>query len=197
MSKKVRLFVEGHADEKFLRDYIHFLLPEGNPNDLDIIRVGGYTNLSISENKFKENSNDNGINLVIFDADYDFVKRKSEIINKKADIEIEFELFLFPNNGDNGELETLLCKIINKKNKLIFECFDQYQDCLQSNPNYHIPNLKSKIYAYLETLLPKKQQEQIKPLSDLFYKNKLINKNKIEQSLFWKKKGICKKYRNK
>ena len=161
MSKKVRLFVEGEADKKFIRDYINFLIP-GDPANLDIIHVNGNSGIPESEPKFKENSNNNGVNLVIFDADDNPKKRRNEILLNKSDFGIEFELFLFPNNHSHGELESLLCQIINKNHKIIFDCFDQYQECLKGNPNYRIPNLKSKIYAYLETLLPKRQSEMIK-----------------------------------
>ncbi len=169
MSRKVRLFVEGEADKKFIQDYINSLLP-GDPNNLDIIHVNGNSGIPKAEPKFKENSNDNGINLVIFDADDNPEERRNEILLNKIDIGIEFELFLLPNNHDTGELESLLCQIINNDHQMIFNCFNQYQECLNENPDYRIPNLKSKIYAYLEALLPKKQSEMIKD-SKRNYKN--------------------------
>lgn len=160
MSRKVRLFVEGKADKKFIQDYITFLL-EGNPNNLDINRIGGWSEIPKAEQKFKEHSDAGGINLLIIDADDNPSRRRSQVLAYKNNLGIEFELFLIPNNQDGGNLESLLCQISNPDHQMIFDCFDEYQDCLRKNPDYHLPNLKSKIYAYLETLLPTNQHEKI------------------------------------
>lgn len=55
-------------------------------------------------------SADGGVNLVIFDADADFEDRKKKLILWKERCHVDFELFLFPNNKDTGELEDLLEK---------------------------------------------------------------------------------------
>ena len=154
-----RLFVEGKADDKFLRDYILFLLKDGDPNDLDIIRLDGWTNIPKVEPKFKEHSDAGHINLLILDADDNPIQRRRQILGYKNTIGIDFELFLLPNDQDSGNLETILCQIISQNHQPIFDCFDRYQDCLRNNPTYHVPNLKSKIFAYLEALLPPNQSE--------------------------------------
>ncbi|OGC01711.1 hypothetical protein A2V82_14190 [candidate division KSB1 bacterium RBG_16_48_16] len=169
MNRKARLFVEGEADKKFIHDYISFLM-QGSTNDLDIIRVGGWTEIPKTEPKFKENSNDNGVNLLILDADNNPPQRREQILNYKKNLGIEFELFLLPNNVESGSLESLLCEIINTDHQLIFDCFDSYQECLKNNPAYQLPNLKSRIYAYLEALLAKNQSELLKD-SKRNYKN--------------------------
>lgn len=158
---KARIFVEGRADKKFIQDFIGLLMP-GDPDKLDIIAVGGWTNIPKVQPKFEENSNDNGSNLVIFDADNHPERRRQEILNFKDELAIDFELFLLPNNRDRGQFETLLCNLINQDHQVIFNCFENYQICLEANPQYHLPNLKSKIYAYLEALLPNNQKEMIK-----------------------------------
>ncbi len=161
MAKQVRLFVEGVADKKFISDYIQFLIADSD-KELNIISVGGWQEIHKSENQFKENTNDGGVNLVIFDSNSTPVKRKKELLGLKSNLGIEFELFLFPNNKDAGTLESLLCEIINNKKSDVFDCFDKYVKCINKNSNYNLPDLKSKIYAYLESVLPKSKQNQKK-----------------------------------
>lgn len=157
-----RLFVEGKADDKFFRDYTVFLLQDGNPKELDIIRLDGWTNIPKVEPKFKEHTDAGHINLLILDADDNPTQRRHQILEYQDSLGIDFELFLLPNDQDSGNLETLLCQIINPDHQPIFDCFDGYQACLRNNPAYNVPNLKSKIYAYLEALLPPHQNEMCK-----------------------------------
>jgi hypothetical protein len=127
----------------------------------------------------KQNIDNGGINLVIFDADKDFESRKQEIENWKSKYGLAFELFLFPNNQNAGAFENLLEKIVIDNNQPIFDCWNGFENCLQDNASkiigkkLTIPAKKTKIYAYLEVLLgeTKKEKEMIKdPKRD--YKNK-------------------------
>ncbi len=133
-------------------------------------------------NKFTENTDNDGINLVIFDADNNFTERKKEIEKKKEEFDIQFELFLFPNNQDSGDFEILLESISNKEHKCIFECFDKYQNCLSSkNTTYILPNRKARIFAFLETLgeetQPKKRNYCVEKCWDL--NSAILNSLKI------------------
>ena len=162
MSRKVRLFVEGKADKKFIQDYITFLLG-GNPDNLDINCIGGWTELPKAAQKFKEHSDADGVNLLIMDADDHPAARREQVLQIKERAGIEFELFLMPNDQAAGNLESVLYQIINPDHYVIFNCFDEYQNCLRnSSGSYHLPNLKSKIYAYLEALLPRNQTEMLR-----------------------------------
>lgn len=58
------------------------------------------------------------------------------------------EIFLFPNNSDNGELETLLLEIA--KNKKPCECFKCYIGCLGDLKD-NVFN-KSPMFAYREAI---------------------------------------------
>lgn len=146
-----RIFVEGD-DKVFIENYLNHLF-KGRKYNFDIICTGGWTNLHLDKNKFIENTDNKGLNLVIFDADTDFDKRKSELEKRKKELGIEFKLFLFPNNQDVGDFEVLLERISNKTHKCIFECFDRYQDCLsKKKKKYILPNRKARIFAYLEAL---------------------------------------------
>ena len=151
----VKVFVEGIADKKFITDYLRHL-NNGYPNNFEIIRTRGWTNLPNLDNQFIENTNDSGINLIIFDSNNDPEKRRTDILDSKNSLAIDFELFLLPDNQNPGDLEILLFNIINPKHQVIFDCFEKYQACLENNSQYRIPTLKTKIYAYQDTLLSKR-----------------------------------------
>ncbi len=152
MKGLIRIFVEGKADKKFLEDYLNFLKLEA----LEIIDVGGYTKLNLQKNKFIENTIDGGKNLVVFDANRDTEKRRQKLSKNKSKYEIEFELFLLPNNQASGAFEDLLLNITLQEHQQILACFDLYQECIKENEDYHLPAKKAKIFAYLEALLGKK-----------------------------------------
>jgi hypothetical protein len=164
--KDFHIFVEGDADRKFLHDYI-----ENTFNVVlkmeKITKTNGWTTLcgksgDTFREKMKENTQQDVINLVIFDADTaekggGVAIRKKAVEEWKAKYDLNFELFLFPDNRDDGALEDLLEQIINPKNKPVFDCWQQFENCLPTktgctrNP-LTIPAKKSKIYAYLEVL---------------------------------------------
>ena len=82
---------------------------------------------------------------------------------------MNFELFLLPNNKDAGALEDLLENIINPDKQPVMDCWTLYEDELRkveipTKKPLTVPAKKTKIYAYLETLLgdSKSQKELIK-----------------------------------
>ncbi|MDR0414904.1 MAG: hypothetical protein LBH84_05765 [Prevotellaceae bacterium] len=172
--KKFKIFVEGKADQRFIHHYVEHLwgisLKCGRDNTPeDILSGDGWTKIKSSKKKgedvredMRRNADEGGVNLIIFDADTPangggFSARKKEIEAWKARYGLAFELFLFPNNRDDGALEDLLEKIINPQNQPVFDCWQKFEDCLPTktactkNP-LTIPAKKSKIYAYLEVL---------------------------------------------
>lgn len=171
----VKLFVEGIADDKFLRDYISKKYNVKLDKE-DIVKSEGWTNIKSEldgeniKNAMQKNSDNDGTNLLIFDADADFTERHTEINNWKEENKLDFEIFLWPNNQDSGDLETVLENIINPANKLIFDCWNNYEDCLKSKKiagreiPLTTPASKTKIYGYLEALLgvSKSQKKKIK-----------------------------------
>lgn len=124
MQKNIKIFVEGVADKKFILDYLNYILPNLNINSQDIINSLGWENSrEKSQNQMMLNRDNGGINLVIFDADDDLEKRRYELNKWKISENLNFELYLFPNNKDTGALEDLLEKIIVDKNQPIFDCW--------------------------------------------------------------------------
>lgn len=172
--EKFLILVEGDADKKFFENYYHHLFHEKAPagcimhpgKDDD---TGGYQKLRKEDaiNSMKQNTDAGGKNLVIFDADDDCESRRKELLAIKEEFGVEFELFLLPNDKDAGELEDMLEKIINPNNKPVMDCWQTYEDKLRevriptkTPPTLTIPAKKTKIYAYLETLLGKSRSQK-------------------------------------
>lgn len=176
--KRFQIIVEGDADKKFFEDYYHHIFGEkalkgsithpGKDGD-----TGGYQKLKSEDaiGLMRQNTDMGGINLVIFDADEDTESRRAELLAIKDEFGVEFELFLLPNDKDAGALEDMLENIINPNNQPVMDCWQTYEGELsnvriptKTPPTLTIPAKKTKIYAYLETLLStsKTQKKLIK-----------------------------------
>ena len=172
--KRCQIIVEGDADKKFFEDYYHHVFGEKAPKgsithpgkDGD---TGGYQKLKSEDaiGVMRQNTDMGGINLVIFDADEDTESRRAELLAIKEEFGVEFELFLLPNNKDVGALEDLLENIINPNNQPVMVCWQTYEEKLRevripskTPPTLTIPAKKTKIYAYLETLLGKSRSQK-------------------------------------
>ncbi|WP_100998277.1 DUF3226 domain-containing protein [Helicobacter pylori] len=146
--KEILIFVEGPSDKVFLEVYLYFLedLPIKNFKVKD---VKGKDNLSkrlLEIEKYDKT-------LIIFDADKDYKSNKKEIlkvVSKTKQTISEEQIFLFPNNQDDGDLETLLLEIA--KHDEFLKCFEGYLECIKSKEYYKpIKNIrKNMLYAYLE-----------------------------------------------
>lgn len=172
--KKFQIIVEGDADIKFFEDYYHHLFHEKAPVDSITLPIkgdstGGYKKLFSEDaiNPLKENMAYGVKNLIIFDADDDCEVRRAELLAIKEEFGVEFELFLLPNNKDAGALEDMLENIINPDNQPVMDCWSTYEGELgkvripsKTPPTLTIPAKKTKIYAYLETLLGKSKTQK-------------------------------------
>ncbi len=170
MSKKTLIYTEGESDKKFLswcfdvwKNEDHF-----DQAHFDIIHVEGKNNL-FSDGLCKDikrilNNEDHRYKQVciIFDADIKEENQEGDagFDNKLKHIRKEFkekgtdfpkeQIFLFPNNQDDGDLETLLLEIA--KHDEFLKCFEGYLECIKSKEHYKpIKNIrKNMLYAYLE-----------------------------------------------
>ncbi|ANQ51494.1 hypothetical protein MY04_4150 [Flammeovirga sp. MY04] len=180
----LKIFVEGIADQKFLHDFIlqHYSQKLGynakSSEENDIIGVNGWGKIyegnngadNLIINQMTNNTDNDGINLLIFDADDDYQERLNQIETWREENELEFEIFLFPNGQDPGDLETLLEGTIAPQNSAIFDCWDGYEQCISQiniegrENSLTIPARKTKIYGYLEVLHGESnsQKEKIK-----------------------------------
>lgn len=178
MRKDYTIFVEGEADEHFIRQLIEFIWKGNTQITPDsIVPTNGYSNLMSMDrqqtylNTMQRTSDDGGINLIIFDADDDCSARRKEILEWGKKNNARFELFLLPDNSGPGALEDLLERIIYPDNAPIMDCWEAYEESLRNiqlpwrnGKPLTTPAKKTKIYAYLEALVgpSNSQKEKIK-----------------------------------
>lgn len=130
----------------------------------EVIDVGGCSKLVKQEflhSMMADNTELEGINIVIFDADYtkkdsgnkgfDACSHKLTNIQKRKNI--NFESYIWPNNKEDGEIEDLLRQLIPIHKECIFNCIEAHQSCLKSLgiENLRYADLKEKISFYLYT----------------------------------------------
>ncbi|MFP6103372.1 DUF3226 domain-containing protein [Helicobacter pylori] len=172
MSKKTLIYTEGKKDKNFLSWCLYVWKNEDHFDQahFDIIYVEGKDKLFSDEfcekieNILKNKNQEYRQVCIIFDADIKKENQESDagfnnklkhICEKFKEKGIDFpreQIFLFPNNQDDGDLETLLSEIANYKE--FINCFESYLDCIKKKEHYKpIKNIrKNKWYAYLEAL---------------------------------------------
>ena len=164
-----KIFVEGKYDKEFLEIYLHFL----GYVEIEIVSCEG-NSLKNIHSKIQE-AKDNGEKcLLIFDADNDFKTTLARLKDESKGLLREEYIFLFPNNSQNGELETLLFMIA--KEKEICQCFEQYKRCIEKHKPKYCKNIhkKSARFAYFEALgipsssNPRNDQERRGAYSKIF-----------------------------
>ncbi|MGT0085037.1 DUF3226 domain-containing protein [Helicobacter pylori] len=164
MSKKILIYTEGKSDRNFLGWYLSFLKYKDH---FDIFDIEGKDKLISDEflekiDKILKNKHQTYKQVcIIFDADkkesqesdVGFDNKLEHICKELKEKRIDFpreQIFLFPNNQDDGDLETLLLKIANHKE--FINCFKSYLDCIKKKEHCKpIKNIrKNMLYAYLE-----------------------------------------------
>lgn len=135
----------------FVRTLLHYM---NFDNALFCIEcVNGKDNLVNVANKIKENSIEGGRNIIIFDADFatnggGFSVRKAELEQEIKSFNVDAELFLFPNDADNGDFESLLESLMQRDlHKSFIDCYSDYEACL--GDDYVTPNRKGKLHTYI------------------------------------------------
>ena len=168
MKERFHIIVEGIADLVFFEQYYQHLFGKPAPEGF-IFKTDGKDNLHKFVNKMRSMTANDGVNIVIFDADKDIDARRKELLEWKEKAGVSFELFLLPNNKDKGALEDLLENIINPNNLPIFNCWEDYEKELvklkipgRTPPPLTTPAKKTKIYGYLEALLGETEREKEK-----------------------------------
>ncbi|RVZ53745.1 DUF3226 domain-containing protein [Helicobacter pylori] len=170
MSKKTLIYTEGKKDKNFLSWCLYVWKNEDHFDQahFDIIYVEGKDKLFSDEfcekieNILKNKNQEYRQVCIIFDADIKKENQESDagfnnklkhICEKFKEKGIDFpreQIFLFPNNQDDGDLETLLLEIA--KHDEFLKCFEGYLECIKSKEHYKpIRNIrKNMLYAYLE-----------------------------------------------
>lgn len=151
MSIKATIFVEGKTDKKFINDFLQVRFADRIQDWSEIQVIDGKDNLRNYKNRFKISSDSGLTNLLIFDADND-AKIQLENLNAiKGELNIDFEVFLFPNNHSSGNLESLLKKIATTQE--VFECIQAYGRCLNQLHNESLREIddKTSIFIYSDS----------------------------------------------
>ncbi len=178
MDKEILIFVEGPSDKVFLEAYLYFLedIPIKNFKVKDVTGKDNLSKRLLEIEKYDKT-------LIIFDADKDYESNKKEILSKTQQKITEEQIFLFPNNQDDGDLETLLLEIA--KHDEFLKCFEGYLECIKSKEHYKpIKNIsKSKWYAYLEVF----------ELQNFFKDKRNKNDKKNEEKIIIDDKGKIRK----
>lgn len=118
--------------------------------------VNGYKNLVNVIPTIKARCEEGGKVVIIFDADSlgnngGYETRKKEIEEVLGENNAQAELFLFPNNEEDGDFETLLEHLIQKeKHAQMLDCYADYETCLGND--YVHPNLKGKNFTYISAM---------------------------------------------
>lgn len=138
--------------------------------DFDVFGIGGYTKL-INIQPLLEDKTDNDINIVIFDADdaYNgggYKIRYQELLNVQNQMKVEFDLFLWPNNHDDGDFESLLELMINSEHQGMLDCYDGFEKCVGGRDSkgvlYKLPGRKAKMYTYISIMnLSKTERDKL------------------------------------
>ena len=138
-----------------------------NLENVKIVGTDGYTNLNQYKNQLLRNSAEGGKNIVIFDADFPqteggFLKRREVLFTERSEMGVNFDLFLFPNNQEDGTFEHLLEHLTVENHQGLINCFKGYEMCIggQNRAEYEVPDQKAKMYTYISAL--KKTQQQTK-----------------------------------
>ena len=151
----ILILVEGKHDKHFVDSMIELWFDHSPNFKIQILQGKQFKpeHRQIIEDQIEKGCR---VVLIMLDADKNFAETKENIESFQDILEtschgLQPHSYIFPNNKDNGNLETLLENIANPQHQQIFECFEQYENCLKKkNENYHTPNQKAKIYAYLE-----------------------------------------------
>lgn len=166
----VYIFIE--ADNKKVPEYtfVQAILDMiGVAEDMyEIIPTAGYTNLLNTScpyvEKMRANTDAGGKNLVVFDADTTkndggFDKRRKELLSRRDQLGMDFDLFLWPDNSSDGDVEVLMERIARRDlYPQVFDCFEKYERCISTcknengEPFYAVPNLKNKLHTYFTSL---------------------------------------------
>lgn len=139
--------VEGKSDKEFLEQYIHY---KNSQFAYEVITNNSNQLQNATLQKIQKALDNNYRVCVIFDADSDYNQTQQDIKNKINTIKSRVEIFLFPDDRSNGNLETLLSNIA--KHQEIIRCFEKYVECIKSQSKGFVDNIdkKSKMYAYRE-----------------------------------------------
>lgn len=167
----VKIYIEGKNKKVPESEFLRAILEHAGvtADKYELVHTNGYTSLLDAANGvnveiMRANSDSGGKNLVVFDADTPannggFGCRQKELLDKGRDLNLDFDLFLWPDNKSDGDVEVLMESIARKDlYPEFFECFSKYEHCIsrrkneKGEPFYTTPNRKGKLHTYFNSL---------------------------------------------
>lgn len=148
-------------EQDFVIKFIEHHFPtKVNGVDFWVFGLGGKDTLANSIPMFQL-ANLGDKNIVIFDADGSsngggFSIRKKAIEQERAQLKLDFDLFLWPNNANDGDFENLLLQMINPKHRGVLDCFERFEMCVGGHDPegklYELPGRKAEAYTYVDIM---------------------------------------------
>ncbi|MDE6697820.1 MAG: hypothetical protein K2K25_13145 [Muribaculaceae bacterium] len=176
----IRIYIESKnkstPEYKFIDTLLHSM--EIDASLYEIIPLNGKDTLHLAKNQFLQNTAEGGRNLIVFDADSEenlggYDRRKEEIETQLQELEIKADIFLWPNDQDDGDFETLLESIARKDlHSQFFDCFNDYEACL--GREYLKPNRKGKLHTYVTSMNLNNSQRRNIGSGDWLFKDKKL-----------------------
>jgi len=150
----VYIIVEGITDKALVRKLLSDL-GKIEKTDYQFLGLKGIESVRNTLENLTEKDLSQNRYFAIVDADRSFRDRKNDMETWTQE---RVDFFIFPNNDDDGDLETLLLSHIDSSNKII-RCFDAYKECVGKEINN-----KAKLYAYTTLEHDKRPEEYIETL---------------------------------
>ncbi len=168
-----KIFIEAQKKDTSECNFLKTILTKNFPDKtVEFVCMNGIGNLFNESilNQMQQAIEDGDSVIVLLDADtmakgYGFAARKNEVEDKMSAKGVRFPLFLYPNNGDDGDIETLMEQLARKDiHQIWWDCFEDYEKCIgdakdeNGAPCYNLPNRKAKLHTYINSQQLKSKQ---------------------------------------
>lgn len=195
-----KIFVEGKTDQAFiqfvLEKHFEIILSEYQVNNA-IIDCKGWANIGNQKGVLldKIRTENGGKNIVIFDADGKsneggFEKRKKELEKIASNLDIKFDIFLFPDNKSDGDLELFYSSCFKEDKAFFKECWNGMYGCLNNNKkelNLKFPKSAEMVFSYVDLFQEYKSEEYKNTKSKRSYFDENLWEFDFEQNEYLKK----------
>ncbi|MCD8739709.1 hypothetical protein LT679_03755 [Mucilaginibacter roseus] len=136
----------------------------------EVIEIGGCGELKneIVLDRMRDNMEEGGVNLVVFDADFSidndgvkkgtgnhgFASASQKLLDIQQQHSVKFDYYLWHNNSSDGEVEDLLLQLIPVDKQCVMNCISDHHSCLIATniPGIKHADVKTRLGYYLFTL---------------------------------------------
>ena len=158
------IFIEAEKKETAEYCFLTAIMTKYFPDvEYELIPMGGVDNLfnEVNMNLLRSKTAEGGNCMAILDADtlkkgWGYSKRRADVEKKQQHQGVSFPFFLYPNNGNDGDVELLMENLARQDlHPTFFNCFRKYEMCVageldaQGQQRYNTPDLKGKLHTYM------------------------------------------------